>query len=124
MNPFDYSNAILDNKKNLIVDEASEKAYVPFLVNRALSYHPDAIMDANLMNLFCNLDKKLQFDYLLNNIRRMKRQHKKWGKRKEDTDLEVIKERYGYNNRRAKEALSILSADQLNMIKEELEKGG
>ena len=54
----------------------------------------------------------------------MKRQHKKWGKRKEDTDLEVIKERYGYNNRRAKEALSILSADQLNMIKEELEKGG
>ena len=105
MNPFDYANAILDNKKNLIVDEASEKAYAPFMVNRALSYHPDTLMDANLMNLFWNLDKKLQFDYLLNNVRRMKRQNKKWGKQKEDKDIELIMEYYGYNYRRAKEAI-------------------
>ena len=73
MNPFDYSNAILETKQNLITDEASEKAYNPFLVNRALSYFPDTIIDANLMNVFNILDKKLQFDYLINSVRRSKR---------------------------------------------------
>lgn len=123
MNPFDYVNAINETKKNLIVDEASEKAYVPFMANKALSYFPDTLLDANMMNIFCHLDNKLQFDYLLNSVRRAKRRSK-WGKRKEDKDLELVKEYYGYNDRRAKEALSILSEAQLKMIQEKLEKGG
>jgi hypothetical protein len=124
MNPFDYSNAILETKENLIVDEASEKAYNSFLVNRALSYFPDTILDANMMNVFNILDKKLQFDYLINSIRRSKRRRTKWGKKIENGDLEMIKDRYGYNHRRAKEALSILSNTQLEIIRKEIEKGG
>lgn len=123
MNPFDYVSAINDTKKNLIEDEATEKAYNPFLTNRALSYFPDTIIDANVMNVFNHLDRKLQFDYLINKVRRSKR-FSKWGKRKEDKDLELIQQYYGYNTRRAKEALSILSKPQLEMIKEKLEKGG
>ena len=42
-NPFDYVNAILQNKKQLIVDDITEKGYVPFMVNRSLSYHKDCI---------------------------------------------------------------------------------
>jgi hypothetical protein len=42
-NPFDYVNAILQNKKQLIVDEITEKDYNPFLTNRSLSYHKDCI---------------------------------------------------------------------------------
>jgi hypothetical protein len=123
MNPFDYSNAILETKQNLITDEASEKAYNPFLVNRALSYFPDTIIDANLMNVFNILDKKLQFDYLINSVRRSKRRRTAWGKKIENRDMEMIRDRYGYNHRRAKEALSILSDTQLKMIREEIEKG-
>jgi len=31
MSPFDYVNQILQGKKNLIVDEITEKEYSPFL---------------------------------------------------------------------------------------------
>jgi hypothetical protein len=57
MNPFDYVNQILQGKKQLIVDEATESEYVPFLVNRSLSYHVDCIAYANEMNRRHHLDK-------------------------------------------------------------------
>jgi len=72
-NPFDYLNAILQNKKQLIVDELTEKDYSPFMVNRGLSYHKDCIMYANEMNRSHFLDKKLQNDFLLNTVRSQKR---------------------------------------------------
>lgn len=124
MNPFDYVNSILHDKKNLIVDEITEKAYSPFLTNRSLSYHKDTIFYAQDMNTNHHLDKKLQFDYLINNIRSFKRKNTKWSKRKEDKDIDAIKEFYGYNYLKAKAALSILSQDQLKDIKKRLEKGG
>jgi hypothetical protein len=123
MNPFDFVNAINSNKKDLIVDEATEKAYVPFVVNRALSYFTETLTDAQIMTMSSHLDKKLQFHYLLNSVRRAKR-YSKWGKKKEDKDLELVQEYYQCNHQRAKEALSILSKKQLNIIKEKLEKGG
>lgn len=123
MSPFDFVNAINNTKQNLMVDEATEKAYNPFIVNRALSYFPDTIHDAQYMNMSPHLDKKLQFDYLINNIRRAKR-FSKWGKKKEDKDVELVQEYYNCNYQRAVEALSILSKDQLDVLKKELEKGG
>jgi hypothetical protein len=122
MNPFDYTNAICDNKKQLIIDEASEKAYKPFLTNRGLSYFKDTIFYANQMNINTNLDKKLQFDYLLNSVRRSKR-YSKWAKQKENKDLELVQEYYGYNHRKAKDALLILSKEQIEIIRKNLEKG-
>lgn len=123
-NPFDYVNAILSSKNYLIVDDASEKEYNPFLTNRALSYHKDAILFAQEMNFYSNLDKKLQFDYLINTIRSTKRRNTKWSKKKEDDNIDAVKEYFGYSYPEAKAALSILSKDQLNEIKTKLEKGG
>jgi hypothetical protein len=75
------------------------------------------------MNINHHLDKKLQFDYLINNIRSAKR-FSKWSKKVEIDDLEVVKTYYSYNDRNAKTALSLLSTDQLKTIKEKLEQGG
>ena len=75
-NPFDYVNAILQNKKQLIVDEITEKDYNPFLTNRSLSYHKDCIMYANEMNRRHFVDKKLQNDFLLNTVRSQKLVHR------------------------------------------------
>jgi len=69
MSPFDYVNQILQGKKNLIVDEVTEKEYSPFLTNRSLSYHMDCLMFANEMNSRHFIDKKMQNDFLLNTIR-------------------------------------------------------
>ena len=90
-NPFDYVNAILQNKKELIVDDVTEKAYVPFMVNRSLSYHYDCIAYANEMNRRHFLDKKLQNDFLLNTVRSRKRPFAKWVKSEKSEDIECIK---------------------------------
>lgn len=124
MSPFDYVNSILIDKKNLIVDEVSEKGYVPFLTNRALSYHKDTIFYAQEMNLASQLDKKLQFQYLINTVRPMKRKNSKWAKKVENADIDAVMEFYGYNYQKAKTAVSVLSKDQLKSIKKRLEKGG
>ena len=74
-NPFEYVNQILYGKKNLIVDDLTEKAYVPFLTNRSLSYHQDCVLFANEMNRRAHVDKKLQYSYLINTIREIGRAH-------------------------------------------------
>ena len=91
MSVFDYVNAILENKKDLIVDEITEKSYDAFIVNRALSLHKDCIFYANEMNRYYILDKKLQNDFLLNIVRSQKRPFAKWVKAEKSEDLECIK---------------------------------
>lgn len=78
MSPFDYVKEILQGKKQLIVDELTEKEYVPFIVNRSLSYHQDCVFFANEVNRRHHLDKKLQNDFLLNTVRSQKRPFAKW----------------------------------------------
>ena len=124
--PFDYINAINTTKKNLMRgsnnDRIAEKEYSPFLTNRALSYFNDTIGYANELNQRHHLDSLLQFEYLLNIVRPKKR-FSKWVKKDNDRDMSLVKEYYGYNNTKAIQALSILSPQQLNNIREKLEKG-
>ena len=60
MNPFDFVKEILQGKKQLIVDDLTEKEYNSFIINRSLSYHKDCVLYANEMNRRHFLDKKLQ----------------------------------------------------------------
>jgi hypothetical protein len=125
--PFDYINAISHTKKDLIRDSEdpvrAEKDYNSYLINKGLSYFIDTILFANEMNSHHHLDAKLQNDYLINNIRPKKR-FAKWVKKLSEDDLEVVKIHYGYNDEKARQALSILSDDQLALIKKKQEKGG
>jgi hypothetical protein len=126
MTPFDFLNDINYGKKNLMIDDTDhqvEKQYLPFIVNKGLSYTMDTVLYANEMNIRPNTDKKLQFDYLINTVRRNKR-FPKWMKAEEDENIKVIVEYYGYNVQRAKEVLSLHSTKELNQIKEKLNTGG
>ena len=126
-NPFDYINSINTTKKDLMTgtanDELAERHYNPFLTNRALSYHNDTIAFANLMNCNYHIDHKLQYHFLLNIVRSKKR-FAKWSKKESNSDVTLIKEYYGYNDVKARQALAILSKHELNIIREKLEKGG
>ena len=124
MNPFDYVNAILKNKKQLIVDELTEKEYNPFLSNRSLSYHKDCIMYANEMNRRHFLDKKLQFDFLLNTVRSQKRPFAKWIKIEKSDDVTAIKSYFGLSDAKAREVLRILSKKDIEKIKTCVDVGG
>ena len=123
MSPFDYLNAINQSKENLIVDDLSEKEYVPFIVNKGLSYFSDTILYANEMNGLHLLDNKAQFLYLLNSIRPRKR-FGKWHKNELTDDLKIISEYFGYSYAKAKQIQNLISSDQLNTMKEKLQKGG
>jgi hypothetical protein len=123
-NPFDYVNAILQNKNQLIVDELTEKSYIPFITNRSLSYHKDCVLFANEMNMRHHLDKKLQNDFLLNTIRSKKRPFAKWVKAEKSEDLECIKTVFKFSDSKAKEALRLLSGDQIQKLKEQTDTGG
>lgn len=126
-NPFDYINAINTTKKNLMHgsenDALAEKDYSPFLTNRALSYHQDTIAFANQMNANYHVDNKPQFEFLLNIVRPRKR-FAKWEKKDKNGDLSIVKEYFGYSDTKALQALTILSKEQLSMIRKKLEKGG
>lgn len=121
----DYLNSINKTKENLMDtgDDMWEKKYPAFVVNRCLSPFQDTILLVNEMNIHPLLETKLQYDFLLNALTK-KNRFSPWLKKEKVSDLEIVKEYYGYSNYKAKEALSILSADDLEQIRKKLDKGG
>ena len=121
----DYLNAVNHTKENLLdtEDEDWEKKYPPFIVNKCVAPFPDTIMLVNEINQLPHLDKKLQFDFLINSLRPRKR-YTPWMKAMKLENLEYVKEYYGYNNEKAKSALDILTDEQISAIKRKLYKGG
>ena len=123
MNPFDYLKAINETKKDIMVDDIAEKEYNPFIINRGLSFFKDTILYANEMNRYHHLDHRVQFDFFINIIRKKKR-WSKWIKASDIDNLELIKEYYGYSNEKAKSALSLMSNEQIEKLKQRIYKGG
>ncbi len=106
-----------------MIDDDCEKAYNSFMVNRGLSYFSDTIIIANEMNRHHQIDSKLQYHFLINMIRKRKR-FSKWAKAQKESDIDAVKEYYGYNNEKARQALTLLSPDQITIIKNKVSKGG
>ena len=113
----DYLNSINFTKEYLMSEEDPtwEKKYPPFIINKCLSGFIDTIMYANEMNLHHNLPSKLQYDFLLNTIRKRKR-FSPWAKEKIQ-DLDAVKSYYGYSNEKGPTSAKILTKDQINHIK-------
>ena len=122
----DYLNAITFTKEKLLdTDDLTwEKKYPPFIINKCLSMHYDCIASANEMNGYHFLAKKIQFHFLINSIRKKKRFGGKWLSQTKLKNLEYVKEYYGYSNEKARQALNILTEQQIDDIKETLNKGG
>ena len=125
MTPFDFINAINLTKKDLFAEDSmAKKDYVPFIINRGLSYFPDTVLYANEMNRNSGIPEDWQFFFLLNSISKKKR-FSKWHKKDAETEsLRLVKEYFGYSDSKAADALNTLTEDQLIMIKEKLYKGG
>jgi len=96
----DWLNSINQTKKNLIDEDPSvEKEYAPYIVNR------------------------LQYDFFINSLRKKKR-FSPWLRQDKIKDLDYVKRYYGYSNEKAKQALRILTKEQLIFIKSKFETGG
>jgi hypothetical protein len=126
-NPFIYADSVSYTKKNLMRgtanDELAEKGYKPYLMNRSLSYHQDAILYINEMNRRPTAEHKWQYEYLLNSLRKRKR-YSKWKKQDPNASVEMIMEYFSYGREKAEQALRVLTDEQLAMIEVALDKGG
>ena len=120
----DWLKSINQSKVNIMDDDSSSKKdYAPYIINRCLSGTIDTLMYSNEMNKNHSLDKKLQYDFFINTVRTRKR-YSPWIKQEKIKDLDAVKSYYGYSNEKAKQALRILSKEQINFIKTKIETGG
>lgn len=126
-NPFDFVKSINQTKVNLIREDDNPERmaaeYTPFIVNKALSYYPDTIQYANFVNMNFELDNLLQYEYLLNIVRKSKR-YSSWIKKTKNDDVEVIMRTYGFSVKKAKIALSLLSKENIVSLYKKQEQGG
>ena len=119
----DWLNAINYSKENIIQDDYDEKKYPAYIVNKCLSAHADSLFYVNEMNRLHHLDNRLQNDFLLNSIGKRKR-FAKWLRSSKVKNLDLIKQYYGYSNEKARQTLDILTAEDIEIIKTKLNKGG
>jgi len=121
----EYLKSINSTKENLMDkdDPLYEKKYPAFIINKCLAPFNDTIMLVNEMNINNHLDNKLQYDFLLNSLRKQNR-FATWMKASKSKNLEYVKEYFGYNNEKARSALNILNDEQIAYIKNKLNKGG
>ena len=121
----DYLNSINHQKIDLMDtdDEFWEKKYPAYIVNKVLAAFPDCILYVNEMNKMHHLDKRLQFQFLINIVRNRKR-FSKWLRSSKIRNLEYVKEYYGYNNEKARQALDILNNEEIEYIKRIINRGG
>lgn len=113
--------SILEKKNSNAFDE---KEYVPFVVNKALSFHKDCILIANELNMRMNIDKDMQFQFLFHMVKSRKRPFQQWIKKEENQNINIISEYYDISKAKAAEYLKILTDEDINEIKEETNKGG
>ena len=113
------------NSINFTKEDLSEhiKEYPPYIINRCMSGHIDAILFANEMNKHPNLDKDMQYSFYLNTLRKRKR-FSPWLKKEQVEDLDLVKKHYGYSNEKAKQVLALLSPEQITIIRKKVSKGG
>ena len=120
----DWLNSINFTKQDLREEDPDViKDYSPYVINRCLSGNLDCIMFVNEMNKYSFLDKDLQYSFYLNTLRKKKR-FSPWLRKDKVTDLEIIKQYYGYSNEKAFNALKILTPEQIKFIKQRLDTGG
>lgn len=122
---FDFLNAINDTKKDLLTeDPQTESSYVPFMVNRGLSYFPDTIMFANEMNQHAGIPKRWQFDFYRIGVAKKKR-FSKWHKKDQSSEeVKLVMQEYDYSASKATAALELISKEQIESLREKYSVGG
>ena len=124
----DFLNSINKTKKNLFEEndpELTEKEYkrLAYIINRILSYFPDTLFHSQAMNMRPFLDGRIQYEYLLHAISKKSRFAK--GIKVENPEhLAIVQKYYGYNTKKAREALEILTEEDLKWLQSKFYEGG
>lgn len=121
---WEYVDALSHTKDERVLDEPDfDKHYNAFIVNRALSYHADSVLAAEMMNQRASLDPKSQFRFFLNTLR-PRRRIAKWVKPTDSGDVATVAEYYEISMKQARVLVSLHTPDQITAMRVCLDKGG
>jgi hypothetical protein len=95
--------------------------YVPFIVNKSLSYFMDTVAYANEMNKYPFLDKRMQYDYYRLAVRKRKR-FSGWAKKDKSDVIQAIIKYYDVSYRKACEYDVLLTQKQKDAILKHVEE--
>tara|TARA_B110000495_G_scaffold115123_1_gene99717 strand:+ start:2502 stop:2942 length:441 start_codon:yes stop_codon:yes gene_type:complete len=136
--PFTFINSINQGRKgkHLLADskadksleianpDAIDKSYVPFIINRGMSYFKDTILCANEMNQHANLPARMQYDFYRNMLTNKKR-FSKWNKKKDTSeDIALIQKEYSYSRQIAEMHYPVFTEEELRKLRKKHNSGG
>ena len=113
---FKIVNHINTGKSRDVLDKVRRTDYSPYLVNKALSYFPDTVLQANQMNLASFIDIQAQYDYLFYAVRKRKR-YSKWYKGHTSDMISILRDVLGCSPKEAEVYLTMLSKDEIKKLK-------
>lgn len=117
---FDILNSI-NYSKNFVLNEETNKYYVKYMINKGLSMGKDTIFYANEMNRYPNVSNIMHHDFLNGIIRKSKR-FNKWLKSEKNDDINMVKFFMKCSTKKAKETLSLLKEEQLEVLRVRFDK--
>ena len=119
-----YENSISLTKSNEEIGSMAEHKYNAWRTNNYFSNFADTILYANQMNINYGIDDKMHYDYLKGSVPKKKRFFKHDKKtEKKDSTIELLQEYYGYSYDKAKNVASLLTDDQIDIMRKRLYKG-
>jgi hypothetical protein len=120
----DILNSINVTKDADLLDEYNKTDYVPFLINRGMSFYPETILHANFLNSNSHLDRILQYKYYLYSVKKKKRFSKWLSNSKTPEKILIISKFYGISVNKAKEISDMITSEDLDNMKKYLDTGG
>ena len=93
---------------------------------RALSHCRETVHLANQMNLFPGLPEQMKYDFLRHSGALVKRGTTGWARRprENEADLALVMEAYNLSRPKARQALRILTPEQVEDLRNWMSRGG
>ena len=103
--------------------EYIEKEYVPFIINKSLSYFVDCILFVTELDRRSDIPKWDQYLFYYHSVPKKKR-FCPWHKVDRDKHLDAVKEFYNFSAAKANTVIKLLTDAQLQEIARLTDKGG
>ncbi len=124
-NPFDFVNAISFTKEDMFAEgDITMSQYPRYIIDLAMSQYEDTVLIANEANrVLMEVPPKQHFQFYSYFVPKRKR-FSRWGKMTTDSDVELLMEVFGYSRDKATEARSLLTEEQIEDLRSQMDIGG
>lgn len=124
----DVLNSLYRTKEDLAIeiDGMRELVEAPsmWVICRMVSFFPDNVLEVNEINILPGIDETMQYDFLRLRLDKRTKTFHPWLKPDKPEDLDIVKRYFEYSDAKAREALTLLTEEQLQQIRDSFFEGG